>query len=97
MVFQIPSLLACQPSADKPASETVNPTSVFSADGIPHAQLPDNVVPQNYRVDMRMNPAAETMSGTVEIEVEIQEATQKIWLHGKNMTVSAATVSYELY
>jgi len=64
---------------------------VFRVDEIPHAQLPGNVVPQSYRVDMIMDPDAEGFSGVVEIDVEILKRTDKIWLHGKNMTVSSAT------
>ncbi len=64
--------------------------SVFSADGIPHAQLPDTVIPQNYQVDMRMDPDAVGFSGTVTIDVENKEPTKKIWMHGKNITVSRA-------
>ena len=64
---------------------------VFRVDEIPHAQLPGNVVPQSYRVDMVMDPDAEGFSGVVEIDVEILKRTDKIWLHGKNMTVSSAT------
>lgn len=73
-------------------SDTVK-TSVFSADGIPHAQLPDTVIPQNYVIDMRMDPDAEGFSGTVQITVENKEATQKIWMHGKHMTVSRAVAT----
>ncbi len=60
---------------------------------IPHAQLPDNVVPQEYRIAMRMDPDETGFSGTVEIDVNIQNATDKIWLHGKDMTVSSAVAT----
>ena len=69
--------------------------AAMTADAIPHAQLPETVIPQNYRLDMRMDPDAHTMSGRVEIDVDITKATTKIWLHGKNMTVPSATVTYE--
>jgi len=38
-----------------------------------------------------MDPDAEGFSGVVEIDVEILKPTDKIWLHGKHMTVSSAT------
>ena len=76
---------ACQPNT---ATEP-KPDIVHSGD-IPHAQLSGNVVPQAYRLDMRMDPDAEGFSGVVEIDVEIQKPTKKIWLHAKHMTVSSA-------
>ena len=82
------TLAACQ------NSETISETKadeVFRVDAIPHAQLPGNVVPQSYRVDMKMDPDAEGFSGVVEIDVEILKPTDKIWLHGKHMAVSSAT------
>jgi len=65
-------------------------SELFRMDDIPHAQLSGNVVPQEYRVDMRMDPDEDGFSGTVEIDVNIQKSTDKIWLHGKEMTVSSA-------
>ena len=79
------TLAACQNSTIETTDE------VFRIDEIPHAQLPGNVVPQSYRVDMKMDPDAEGFSGVVEIDVEIMKPTDKIWLHGKHMTVSSAT------
>ena len=73
----------------------VNAQGVFRTDDIPHAQLSGNVVPQSYRVDMKMDPDAEGFSGVVEIDVEILNPTDKIWLHGKHMTVSKASVMYQ--
>ena len=80
------SLAACQDSATELKSN-----EVFRIDAIPHAQLPGNVIPQSYRVDMKMDPDAVGFSGVVEIDVEILKPTDKIWLHGKHMTVSSAS------
>jgi len=79
------TLTACQ------NSDTTTSGDVFRVDEIPHAQLSGNVVPQSYRVDMTMDPDAEGFSGVVEIDVEILKPTDKVWLHGKHMTVSLAT------
>jgi len=57
---------------------------------IPHAQLGDNVIPREYRIDLRINPDDDTYSGIVEIDVSIKAPTSKIWLHGKEMTVDRA-------
>ncbi|MEP1230617.1 MAG: M1 family metallopeptidase [Litorimonas sp.] len=66
------------------------PGGLFHSNDVPHAQLSGNVVPQEYRVDMRMDPDEDGFSGTVEIDVNIQNPTDKIWLHGKEMSVSSA-------
>jgi len=80
---------ACSPSALQDTQ-----SDIFRVDEIPHAQLPGNVVPQGYRVDMIIDPDAEAMSGTVEIDVKIEKPTTKIWLHGKHMAVSRAEIVY---
>lgn len=90
------SLAACQNaslSSEPKDTTTAVSGEIFRVDEIPHAQLPGNVVPQSYRVDMKMDPDAEGFSGVVEIDVEILKPTDKIWLHGKHMTVSSATAT----
>ena len=85
------SLTACQDTATKPIqSSTDTHEDIFHITDIPHAQLSGNVVPQSYRIDLRMDPDATGFSGVVEIDVDIQKATDKIWLHGKEMTVTSA-------
>ena len=83
------TLTACQEPTLKP--ETDEPeTVIFRVDETPHAQLSGNVIPQAYRLNMRMNPDDDGFSGLVEIDVDIQKPTDKIWMHGKHMTVSSA-------
>ena len=77
----------CGPKTSAPQESA--PHAAISADDVPHAQLPGNVVPQAYRIDMRINPDADTMSGVVSIDVALNEALSKIWLHGKEMRVSS--------
>jgi len=90
------TLVACGGAGDK--AETAvkdvvsNASALVHTNDIPHAQLSGNVIPQEYRIDMRMDPDAVGFSGVVEIDVNIQKATDKIWLHGKEMTVSSAVL-----
>ena len=77
----------CGPNTTAPQESA--PHAAIPADDVPHAQLPGNVVPQAYRIDMRINPDADTMSGVVSIDVALNEALSKIWLHGKEMRVSS--------
>ena len=61
---------------------------------IPQAQLPDTVMPESYDIQLRIDPQADSMSGTVSIDVKLEESTQKIWIHAKEMTVSSAKIVY---
>jgi len=61
--------------------------ALYTEPDVPHTQLGDNVVPVRYALNMNVDPKADTMSGVVEIEVEIKAPTQQIWIHGKEMTV----------
>lgn len=81
-------------ASDEAVEKTDAPQIVTDAGDIPHAQLPDNVTPTAYRLDMVINPDDEGFKGVVEIDVNIKDATQKIWLHGKHMTVTNATVQW---
>ena len=91
------SLMGCSNATyDAPDAETkIQVMNVFSADGLPHAQLPETVVPQEYRLDMRINPDEASMSGVVEIDLKLTEDTSKIWLHAKEMDVSEATLTID--
>ena len=83
------TLTACQEPTLKPETEEPE-TVIFRVDETPHAQLSGNVIPQAYRLNMRMDPDDDGFSGLVEIDIDIQKPTNKIWMHGKHMTVSSA-------
>lgn len=83
----------CNNASDEAANDSASKT--VSVDAIPHGQLGDNVVPSAYRLDMVMNPDDDGFKGVVEIDVDIKNATQKIWLHGKHMTVSDAVAKID--
>jgi len=71
-------------------AETVKNDTDIDVNAVPHAQLGDNVAPTQYRVDLSMDPRQDTFSGFVNIDVVIKEPTKKIWIHGKDMTVTSA-------
>ncbi|WP_169331868.1 M1 family metallopeptidase [Robiginitomaculum antarcticum] len=68
------------------------PESIYFEAETPQAQLGDNVIPTGYTLDLRVDPQADNLSGTVTINVDIKEPTQRIWLHGKNMIVGEVTL-----
>lgn len=91
---------ACQPAADV-VSEATNAKetstkvkSSTSVNAIPHAQLPDTVTPKGYRVDMTVDPQLDGMTGTVAIDVTVNEAASRLWIHAKEMTVPSARIDY---
>ena len=69
--------------------------TVVHDDEIPHAMLGNNVVPTAYTLDLVMNPDDEGFSGTVEIDVNIEQSTDKIWLHAKSTEVTRAVASVD--
>jgi alanyl aminopeptidase len=56
-------------------------------------RLPDTVHPERYRLDLTIIPDAEQFSGSTEIDVEIKQPVNVIWLHGKDLDISSATVT----
>ena len=67
-------------------------SDILQVSETPHAMLPDNVSPLSYRLHMIMDPRDEGYSGVVEIDINVAQATQHIWMHGKNMTVTGGTI-----
>ena len=64
-------------------------------ESIPEGQLPEGVTPTAYRIDLRTDPAADTFSGTVEIDVRLDEPTRRIYLHALGPDVSSAIAVLE--
>ena len=58
------------------------------ADAPPVARLGNAVVPTQYRIELAIDPAKESFSGNVVIDVTLNAARDAIWLHGRNLQVS---------
>jgi aminopeptidase N len=56
----------------------------------PAGRLGNSVVPIRYRLELKIDPTAETFSGVVEIDVMVNEPRSGIWLHGKDLDVKDA-------
>ena len=87
---------ACQPAVDvnTETAATTNSATEIALTEIPHAQLPDTVTPQSYRIDLMIDPQADSMSGTVAIDMTVNEDAERIWIHAKEMTVNSARIDY---
>jgi alanyl aminopeptidase len=79
-------LAGCSESPAPAADQASEPTPGSSS--IPVGQLGASVVPDHYRIELRIDPSQDTFSGQVSIDVTLNEATREIWLHGKNLEVS---------
>ena len=94
-------LASCQPAGETELEATSDTKTVISnaaaqaLSEVPHAQLPDNVTPKSYRIDMMIDPQTEGMSGRVAIDVDVNDVSNRIWIHAKEMTVSAARLDYK--
>lgn len=58
----------------------------------PTGRLPGNVRPTAYRLDLTVDPSAARFSGHTEIDAVLAQATKTIYLHGKGLTVTSASV-----
>ncbi|WP_231758686.1 M1 family metallopeptidase [Microbulbifer elongatus] len=54
----------------------------------PAGKLPDGVRPTAYRLDLTLDPRQDTFHGQVEIDIEVDKATDHIWMHGNNIDVA---------
>lgn len=59
-----------------------------TADAPPLEKLPGWAVPESYTLDFRVDPAKEGFSGATTIKVDLKQASDHLWLHGKDLKVS---------
>lgn len=59
---------------------------------VPIGQLPTSVEPLSYQVDLKIDPSQENFSGSVAIAVKLNQTTDHIWLHGKDLNVLDANL-----
>jgi alanyl aminopeptidase len=56
----------------------------------PMGKLPDGVRPQAYRLNLLLDPRRDDFSGDVEIDIQLDSPTNRIWLHGEKLQVTEA-------
>ncbi len=54
----------------------------------PVGRLDSKVVPTSYDIELTVDPSATLFSGRVSIDIQINEPTSTIWLHGKDLDIS---------
>lgn len=81
-------LSACQQDtgdAKKAAVEAPVSKAIDIKDDIPLGQLPADVTPLSYELELTINPALEEFSGETTIDLEISGSKDYFYLHGKNL------------
>ncbi|HYO82974.1 MAG TPA: M1 family metallopeptidase, partial [Bryobacteraceae bacterium] len=58
----------------------------------PSLRLPGDARPQNYKLDLRLDPAQDRFTGSVAIDVEVLKPVSTIWLHSAGLNISASSV-----
>jgi alanyl aminopeptidase len=79
------ALLACAAHAPVPAPSG-------AAEAPPLLLLPEGVRPLRYALDLEVVPSAPAFAGTAEIEIELSAPHTSVWMHGRDLRVSRATV-----
>jgi alanyl aminopeptidase len=63
------------------------------SDSPPLEKLPRWAVPEAYTLAFKIDPAKADFSGTTQIKVDLKQASDHVWLHGKDLKVSKVTVT----
>ena len=66
--------------------------SAAAAEPPPLETLPRWAIPESYALDLRIDPARADFSGTAAIKTRLGQASDHVWLHGKDLTVKKVTV-----
>ena len=82
-------LTACSGTDDaKTDAAAVSQRTTGGELAAPAGRLDHKVVPTKYDVELTIDPSQDTFSGRVSIDIDINEPTSVIWLHGKDLDVS---------
>jgi aminopeptidase N len=76
-----------------PAAKTATAGNGHNDGSPPLEMLPRWAVPESYDLALRSDPDEPGYSGTVVIAVDLGKASNHLWLHGKDLKVSAVTIT----
>lgn len=74
---------------ETPAPEVTNPGPSPTP---PELRLPDTAAPLLYMVELTIDPAKDSFTGTARINLRTTAASDHLWLHGTELTVSKAVL-----
>jgi alanyl aminopeptidase len=75
------------------AAAAVTATAQSGVTVVPGLRLPRNVEPLDYEARLRVDPAQDAFTGTVDIRMRVLEPTDLVWLNAKGLDVSDASAS----
>ena len=79
-------------TASAPATQATAPAAP-AAPVSPVLRLPGQVRPTGYTAELTLDPASPTFQGVVEMDLEVKEATETLWLLGRYLTVKEASLT----
>ena len=68
-------------------------TALAATDSIPHGKLPGWAIPQSYQLAFKVDPTQQDFSGTTTIKVKLAQASDHLWLHGRELKVSKVSIT----
>ncbi len=89
VVASIVALLFSCAGARTPAAATA------PAEPTPEMQLPRDVRPTRYALQMEIVPEQERFRGTAEIAIHLDQPRRVLWLHGRDLHVTEASAQFE--
>ncbi len=87
-------------TATSTSTAAATPTATATAtsipeDAIPTLRLPGDVHPLAESIDLQLDPSATAYGGAVDIDVKLDAPRSTVWLHGKDFTVTRASLTPE--
>ena len=63
------------------------------AEAVPSGRLPDTLTAEAFAVELRIDPRGDDFTGVSRIEGNVTRATRTLWVHGRDLTVTRATLT----
>jgi cytosol alanyl aminopeptidase len=97
-IFATLLLAACEETTPlPPAAPPAAPPPPAPAPGVdepvPALRLPGDIRPTAEAIELQIDPSRDRFSGAVDIDVTLDRPRAVIWLHGREMNVTSATVT----
>jgi alanyl aminopeptidase len=87
----MPTTLAPAPEPD-PGSAVA---ALGADEDVPEGQLPHDIAPTRYELSLTIVPTEDGFSGHSRIHVTLTQARSIVWLHGRDLTAGAVTITPE--
>ncbi len=65
----------------------------LAADQPPQLRLPESVAPSSYRVALKIDPAETSFTGRVEIQLDVKQPVETLWLNASQIDISEAKLT----